>query len=90
MKIRFKQYPYQLAAVDAVVDCFAGQPFADGIQYRVDPGYITKGQTQVTQQEGAQDDGFRNAPLLLKTEEILDNIQKVQQQQYLKISDKVI
>ncbi|GGZ99586.1 restriction endonuclease subunit R [Ignatzschineria ureiclastica] len=90
MKIKFKQYPYQLAAVNAVVDCFEGQPFSTGVQYRVDPGTTAKGQTQTIQQEGAYDAGFRNAPLQLKGQEILANIQKVQQQQYLKISDKLI
>ena len=30
MRLQFKVQPYQTAAVDAVVDCFAGQP-ADGV-----------------------------------------------------------
>lgn len=77
MKIKFKQYPYQLAAVNAVVDCFEGQPFSIGVQYRVDPGTTAKGQTQTIQQEGAYDAGFRNAPIMLHDHEILENIQKV-------------
>ena len=40
MKFQFKIQPYQTAAVDSVVDCFAGQPFADGIRYRIDPGRV--------------------------------------------------
>ena len=38
MKLKFKVQPYQTAAVDAVVDCFAGQPFSSGPTYRIDPG----------------------------------------------------
>ena len=38
MKIQFKVQEYQTEAVNAVVDCFAGQPYADGVKYRVDPG----------------------------------------------------
>ena len=90
MKIKFKQYPYQLAAVNAVVDCFEGQPFSTGVQYRVDPGTTAKGQTQTIQQEGAYDAGFRNAPIMLHDHEILENIQKVQRRQNLKVSDKLI
>jgi restriction endonuclease len=40
MKIQFKHKPYQAEAVEAVVDCFAGQPKVEGIAYRLDPGRI--------------------------------------------------
>lgn len=90
MKIKFKQYPYQLAAVNAVVDCFEGQPFSTGVQYRVDPGTTAKGQVLTLQQDGAYDQGLRNAPIMLHDHEILENIQKVQRRQNLKVSDKLI
>lgn len=89
MKIQFKKYQYQLDAVQAVVDCFKGQPFLSGVQYRVDPGVTAEGQTATIQQNSA-DDGFRNAPLMLTDQEILDNIQKIQRAQNLKVSDKLI
>ena len=38
MKLKFKVQPYQTNAVDAVVDCFAGQPKSNGLSYRIDPG----------------------------------------------------
>lgn len=38
MKLKFKVQPYQTASVEAVADCFAGQPKSSGITYRVDPG----------------------------------------------------
>ena len=43
MKIQFKHQAYQsdaVAAVAAVADCFAGQPKAEGITYRLDPGKL--------------------------------------------------
>lgn len=38
MKIRFKHQQYPADAVEAVADGFAGQPKAEGITYRLDPG----------------------------------------------------
>ncbi len=40
MKLKFKAQSYQTAAVQAVVDCFKGQPPAssEAISYRIDPG----------------------------------------------------
>ena len=39
MKLKFKTQAYQTAAVQAVVDCFKGQPpHHGGIRYRLDPG----------------------------------------------------
>jgi type III restriction enzyme len=40
MKLKFKTQAYQTAAVQAVVDCFKGQPpaSAEAISYRIDPG----------------------------------------------------
>ena len=38
MKIRFKKQQFQTNAVEAVADCFLGQPQISGTQYRLDPG----------------------------------------------------
>ena len=38
MRLKFKVQRYQTEAVDAVADCFAGQPRHDGVTYRIDPG----------------------------------------------------
>ncbi len=37
MKLKFKIQPYQTNAVEAVADCFLGQPKSEGISYRIDP-----------------------------------------------------
>ena len=76
MKFQFKVQPYQTAAVDAVVDCFAGQPFADGIRYRIDPG-------KVDQQTLTEDSGLRNADVQMSSAQLLQKIQAVQQAQNL-------
>lgn len=78
MKLKFKVQPYQTNAVDAVVDCFAGQPPGSGLRYRIDPG---KGiQTSVL------DEGFKNEDIRLPDGALLTNIQQVQKRQNLPIS----
>ena len=59
MKLKFKVQPYQTNAVDAVVDCFAGQPMSKGLGYRIDPGKADQIQTSVF------DEGFKNADIRL-------------------------
>jgi type III restriction enzyme len=45
MKLKFKIQPYQTAAMQAVVDCFKGQPPAssEAVSYRIDPGKAKAG-----------------------------------------------
>ena len=86
MKLKFKTQAYQTAAVQAVVDCFAGQPPASGeaMSYRIDPG---------TGKRGTEDlfaDGFKNAEVKLSERHLLDNLQKVQRHQNLPISDALV
>jgi type III restriction enzyme len=78
MKFKFKLQPYQTNAVESVVDCFAGQPHASGISYRIDPG--SKAQTS------SQDEGFKNADLQITDAAVLANIKQVQQRQNLTLS----
>lgn len=73
MKLQFKVQPYQTEAVEAVVNCFAGQPRDDGLSYRIDPG---KGKL-------AYETGLRNAEITLGEAELLANIQAVQKARQL-------
>lgn len=82
MKLKFKVQPYQTEAVNAVVDCFAGQSMSNGITYRIDPG--RKAQTS------AFEEGFKNADLALTEPQVLANIKDVQRRQNLPISDKLV
>ena len=84
MKLQFKKQAYQTNAVNAVVDCFVGQPNASGIQYRVDPGRAQQGQQGINYED--QSAGFKNADVLVN---VLENVQKVQQQQNLNVSQEL-
>jgi type III restriction enzyme len=83
MKFRFKVQTFQTDAVDAVVDCFKGQPPSNGLRYRIDPGVVKTGQTARLE----MDEGFRNNDLALPLPEILKNIQAVQLRQNLPVSN---
>jgi type III restriction enzyme len=86
MKLKFKTQAYQTAAVQAVVDCFAGQPPAtsDAMSYRIDPGSGKRGI------EDLFADGFKNAEVKLSERQLLENLQKVQRHQNLPISDALV
>jgi type III restriction enzyme len=91
MKLKFKTQAFQTAAVQAVVDCFKGQPPVnpEAISYRVDPGKQRKGQTiGSTLGDGG---GFKNADLQLNDATVLDNIRQVQRaQNNLVLSDALV
>lgn len=70
MKIKFKSQGYQSAAVDAIVDCFKGQPKQDNLKYMVDPGAGKQARMDV--------EGFGNAEIKLPDDVLLSNIQTVQ------------
>lgn len=87
MKLKFKTQAYQTTAVQAVVDCFKGQPpaSAEAISYRIDPGKAKKG-TEDLFAEG----GFKNADLKLTDLAVLENIAQVQHQQNLPQSFELV
>jgi type III restriction enzyme len=79
MKIQFKIQPYQTEAVDAVVDVFAGQPYADGVKYRIDPG-------EDSAMTLLEDAGLRNAEIALTAPQLLANVHRVQQERGLELT----
>lgn len=85
MKFRFKVQPFQTEAVEAVADCFQGQPLDSGLRYRIDPGTVKQGQTARLE----MDEGFRNADIALPLTAVLKNIQAVQLRQNLPVSDAI-
>lgn len=82
MKLKFKIQPYQTDAVNAVVECFAGQTMANGTTYRIDPGRKV--------QSSVFEEGFKNADLRLTEPQVLANIADVQRRQNLPISDALV
>lgn len=87
MGFKFKVQAYQTAAVQAVVDCFKGQPHAsaESVSYRIDPGETLQG---IEDLFGG--DGFKNADLVLSDSDLLANLQEVQRTQNLSISDALV
>ncbi len=100
MKLKFKIQPYQTAAVQAVVDCFAGQAVQPGgVRYRLDPGVRQEivGSQQTTLNFEDVDDAaldlesaFRNADLTLSGADLLKNLQQVQHSQNLPVSSELV
>ncbi|WP_429886303.1 type III restriction-modification system endonuclease [Geoalkalibacter halelectricus] len=89
MKLKFKVQPYQTHAVEAVVDCFAGQVNASGIKYRVDPGQ-EKDKSGRVQDSLLEIEGFKNPDLQLTGMQLLDNIRAVQRRQNLPMSEGLV
>ncbi len=88
MKLKFKKQGYQTNAVEAVADCFAGQPKREGLNYRMDPGRaVDAGGQVVTPLESA---GFKNADLALTPGQVLENIHAVQRRQNLPLSAALV
>ncbi len=83
MKLQFKVQQYQTEAVDAVVDVFAGQPYADGVKYRIDPGK----DAALTLLEDA---GLRNAEVALTKPQLLTNVHAVQRARGLPLSKDLV
>jgi len=79
MKLKFKVQPYQSAAVEAALDCFKGQPKANPLRYRIDPGKQKVASFEL-------EDGFKNEDIRLNDADILTNIQAVQKRQNLPLS----
>ena len=77
MKLKLKNQSYQTAAVEAVADCFKGQPKAEGISYRMDPG---REEQPLQSRIAAVDEmeGFKNDDTALPPAGLLKNVQSVQ------------
>ncbi len=84
MEFKFKVQQYQTLAADAVADVFEGQPKVDGQQFVRDLGagfYNKKGQAFIGNFDSLDadaSDGYKNAPLTMGSDVLLDNIKKVQ------------
>ena len=103
MEIRFKTLGYQKDSVQAIVDCFKGQPRSEGHRYMIDQGAakVKKATAQVDMLEetldlqGAKakkviaDVGFENAHIF-DLQAVLKNIQEVQAANGLQRSSQLI
>lgn len=83
MKFNFKIQKYQTDAVDAIVKCFEGQQFADKIAYLRDMGNLAFSEFDF------ESTGYRNASLVLNDRELLGNIHKVQDANFIIRSSQI-
>lgn len=97
MKFRFKIQDYQTEAVSAVAKVFKGQPYSDMVKYTRDLGIRKRKDSQQTTFEdfgmnpyNENDDGFENANIVIPDEQLLENIQKVQQNNNIKVQDELV
>ncbi|WP_420452364.1 type III restriction-modification system endonuclease [Ilumatobacter sp.] len=89
MKLQFKVQKYQTDAVDAVVDCFAGQPKSSGVSYRIDPGRTAALNQETLEFGESLHSGLRNGEILLSPVQVLDNLQAFQRTRGLPLAKKL-
>ncbi|MCM5529749.1 type III restriction-modification system endonuclease [Parasegetibacter sp. NRK P23] len=97
MKLQFKKQSFQLSAVDAVTKCFEGQPrrsdafqVVNGQDLLMRARDIATGVLPLAFEEDLMERiGYRNAPLELSPLQLLRNIQQVQRDNNLQVSDKL-
>ncbi|MCY3614926.1 MAG: DEAD/DEAH box helicase family protein [Bacteroidetes bacterium] len=80
MKLKFKIQSHQTAAVEAVIDCFEGQPATAPSRYRIDPGMQLIPRFDLG-------DGFKNNDIQIDDTVLLENIRSVQRRQNLRPSE---
>lgn len=92
MKIKFKHQQFQADAVKSIIDVFNGQP-NESSRFTLD-----KGRRQKTEYSGdlfestttnESDYGFKNNPIKLIDQEVLNNIQTTQRNNGLKMSERL-
>ena len=96
MKFNFKIQQYQSDAVEAVISVFNGQPYHKNGGYIRDLGELERPaniQTSLLGDDEADifdDTGFRNDDIELTENQLLANIQKLQKDNNIKISQKLV
>ncbi|MGN0548667.1 MAG: type III restriction-modification system endonuclease [Acutalibacteraceae bacterium] len=99
MKFNFKIQQYQTDAVDAVVKVFNGQGFHDKISYIRDLGKMKSADMQMTlrltdeemeRYDPMDDTGYKNEIVELFDEQLLRNIQTLQSQNNIKLSNSLV
>ena len=90
MKLQFKLQQYQTDAVDAVVDCFVGQPKLNGTSYRIDPGRASNADQGALDLGAHSHSGLRNDEYKLGPDQLLKNLQTVQRRCGLPAGKKLV
>ena len=95
MKFNFKIQQYQTDAVDAVVKVFDGQGFHDKVKFIRDLGKINPDDYRIKigitdEDDYADDTGYKNELVELSDEQLLHNIQTLQSQNNIKLSNALV
>ena len=95
MKFNFKIQQYQTDAVDAVVKVFNGQGFHDKVKFIRDIGKTNSDDYRIKigitdEDDYADDTGYKNELVELSDEQLLHNIQTLQRQNNIKISNGLV
>lgn len=99
MKFNFKIQQYQTDAVDAVVNVFNGQGYSESFSYIRDIG-INEGKREeqlsldtnsdyLSMYDSSDVTGYRNNPIDLSDEQILENIKKLQSENNIKLQNEL-
>lgn len=88
MNFSFTIQDYQTDAVNSVVDVFAGQPHNDHFTYRRD-AEIERNVTNWTLSDEDLYTGYANAEVQLDSKQLLENIQRIQTRNNIKLSDSL-
>jgi type III restriction enzyme len=95
MKLQFKEQDFQIQAVKAVVDCFAGQPLTTNrFTLERSKALIKKAKQEALGLEsmGLESDeeiGYRNSPIQIPEAQVLRNMQEIQRRNDLHQSEQI-
>lgn len=95
MKLQFKEQPFQIDAVRAIVDCFDGQPLkTNSFTMERSKELIRKAQKVASGLEDfgfeiEEEIGYRNSPIQILESQILKNIRNVQERNDISLSDQI-
>ncbi len=98
MKLQFKEQDFQLQAVQAVVDCFLGQPIKTNrftlerskeLLKKAKLAAVGSIQPQMFEKDVLEEIGYRNAGIQILPNQVLKNIQAVQQRNDLHESQEL-
>ncbi len=97
MKLQFKEQQFQIDAVKAVVDCFAGQPLkTNRFTLERSKEIIKKAKQLATgeitlqfEQDVLEGIGYRNSSIQIPESQVLENLKKVQGQNEIHASERI-
>lgn len=95
MKFQYKIQQYQTDAVEAVVNVFAGQGLQEKVKYIRDVGKVTNTPSQVAMEgvddyDPYDDTAYKNAEITLESAALLTNIKRIQKDNNIKMSSKLV